>query len=126
LGKEVTEKVGGKVLPYFNPDPDLGLCESIRRKNVVEKCIFCDHRVKNGKKPYCVDSCPAEARIFGDAGDPNSEVSKLLKNNKAARLQESQGTQLNVYYINEFDTNKFLAKVTRTFLHEEMERLAAG
>lgn len=105
-GKEVTEKVGGNVIPYSNPDPDAGLCESIRRKNVVEKCLFCDHRVREGQNPYCVDACPALARIFGDADDPNSEVSKLLKANKAFRLKEDLNTQPNVYYIKEFDTKK--------------------
>jgi Fe-S-cluster-containing dehydrogenase component len=45
---------------YSHPDYD-----DVRRAGIVEKCIFCDHRIKKGELPYCVVSCPAGARIFG-------------------------------------------------------------
>lgn len=89
--------------------------ENVRRKGVTEKCIFCEHRVKNNEKPYCVVSCPAQARIFGDISDPNSEVSKALKAHKAVRLKNNKGdllkpnekgTQPNVYYIRSFRAEK--------------------
>lgn len=76
--------------------------KSVRRKNIVEKCIFCDHRVKNGKDPYCVVSCPASARVFGDLSDMNSNVSKLLKKHKSSVLKPEAGTKPNVYYIRNF------------------------
>lgn len=84
---------------------------SVRRKGVVEKCIFCEHRVLNGEQPYCVVSCPAKARIFGDLDDADSEVSMLLKKHKSVRLKNSKGdvlkssekgTKPNVYYIRSF------------------------
>jgi len=104
LGQAVTKKVGGKVIPNYNPDRELSVCnEGIRRKKVVEKCFFCDHRVTNEENPYCVDACPAKARVFGDLDDPNSEASKLLRNNKSMRLKEEAGTEPNVYYIGEFN-----------------------
>ncbi|MGA1863266.1 4Fe-4S dicluster domain-containing protein [Deferribacter thermophilus] len=99
-GAEIANKTGA-IPPYKTEykHPDY---EAVRRPGVVEKCIFCDHRVKNGEKPYCVVSCPSGARVFGDLHDKNSEVSKLLKKHKAYRLKEEAGTEPNVYYINSF------------------------
>lgn len=82
---------------YSHPDYD-----DVRRAGIVEKCIFCDHRVKKGELPYCVVSCPSGARIFGDKDDPKSEVSKLLREHKAAVLKPEAGTKPNVYYIRSF------------------------
>lgn len=88
-----------------------GKLVAVRSDGWVEKCHFCIHRVRNGADPYCVASCPAHARIFGDANDPNSEVSKLLKkykprrlkNNKGEFLKEGEkGTGPKVHYIRSF------------------------
>ncbi|MBU1743441.1 MAG: 4Fe-4S dicluster domain-containing protein [Proteobacteria bacterium] len=84
---------------------------NVREKGKVEKCIFCEHRVINGEQPYCVASCPAKARIFGDQSDPGSEISNLLKKHKAVQLKNGKGelltpgekgTQPNVFYIKTF------------------------
>lgn len=82
---------------YSHPD-----YENIRKKGVVEKCIFCEHRVKKGVRPYCVEICPAQARSFGDLNDPASEPAKLLKQYKPMRLKEEKGTKPNVAYIRAF------------------------
>jgi len=82
---------------YSHPDYD-----NVRRDNVVEKCILCDHRIKNQQLPACVEACPAHARIFGDFEDPGSEVSKLLKQHKSFVLKEEEGTKPNVHYIREY------------------------
>ncbi len=79
--------------------------EDVRRSNVVEKCVFCDHRVKKGELPYCVESCPANARIFGDINDSKSEVSILLKKYKGTVLKPEEGTKPNVHYIREYGVN---------------------
>ncbi|MBU0485684.1 MAG: 4Fe-4S dicluster domain-containing protein [Proteobacteria bacterium] len=76
--------------------------DDVRRSNITEKCIFCDHRLKKGELPYCVVSCPASARIFGDRNDPNSEVAKLLKKHKATVLKPEEGTKPNVFYIRDY------------------------
>lgn len=91
---------------YHHPD-----YQDTRRKNIVEKCIFCAHRVGNGEQPYCVTACPSGARVFGDLNDPNSDISKLLKKYNAVRLKNNKGellkdqetgTRPNVYYIRNF------------------------
>ncbi len=74
----------------------------VRRKGIVEKCTFCEHRVKNGELPNCVVACPASARIFGNLKDENSEVSKLLRKHKYFVLKPEEGTEPNVYYIRSF------------------------
>lgn len=105
---DVTAKVKGDVIPYYNPDkeqssPGAGL----RYKGIVEKCTFCDHRVKEGQLPFCVVSCPANARIVGDLNDPNSEVSKLLGKYRSWRLKEHLGTEPKVYYIRSFNPGNY-------------------
>ncbi|MHB1348792.1 MAG: 4Fe-4S dicluster domain-containing protein [Desulfobulbus sp.] len=86
---------------YNHPD-----YEDVRRANIVEKCIFCAHRVVKGELPYCVVSCPAGARIFGDRSDPNSEVAKLLAKHKPSVLKPEAGTEPNVFYIREYSVRK--------------------
>lgn len=55
------------------------IAEADKTKNGISKCSFCQHRVDNGVLPSCVNGCPQKARIFGDLNDPNSKVSKLVK-----------------------------------------------
>jgi Fe-S-cluster-containing dehydrogenase component len=86
---------------YTHPD-----YEDVRRAEVVEKCTFCHHRLKNGKLPACVEACPAGARIFGDVNDPDSEVAKALKEHKATVLKPEAGTKPNVHYIRSFKAEK--------------------
>jgi len=83
----------------------------VRKQGVVEKCMFCEHRVANGEEPYCVTACPADARIFGDLQNPQSQASQLLKkfkgvhlkNNKGEMLRDGEvGTRPNVYYIRSY------------------------
>jgi Fe-S-cluster-containing dehydrogenase component len=82
---------------YFHPD-----YESVRRDNIVEKCIFCDHRLQNDEQPACVEACPSAARIVGDIDDASSEAAKLLKKYKSFVLLPEEGTKPNVYYIREY------------------------
>lgn len=66
----------------------------------ADKCDFCAHRLANGLLPVCISTCTTQARYFGDLNDPNSMVSKLLKENDYERLKEEEGLEPNVYYIN--------------------------
>ena len=77
------------------------------RKGVVEKCTLCDHRVVRGELPYCVEACPANARIFGDLNDPNREVNSILSKFNSWRLKEDQGTEPKVFYVREFNQGSY-------------------
>jgi tetrathionate reductase subunit B len=72
-------------------------------KQAADKCDMCVHRLDNGLEPSCVNTCQGRARIFGDLNDPDSAVSKLVKEHNLATddnvLLAEEGTRPNVYYI---------------------------
>ncbi|MGF1757137.1 4Fe-4S dicluster domain-containing protein [Photobacterium sagamiensis] len=74
------------------------------KTGTVDKCNFCIQRTSQGFLPACVETCTGGARVFGDLKDPDSEVSKLLKEHEALVLQSDKNTQPNVYYIGLTDT----------------------
>lgn len=92
--------------------PEWGEPEVERRpRGVPEKCAFCYQRIDRGlalgltpgvdpdATPSCVVACPVGARIFGDLNDPESPVSKVLRENHNFRLREDLGTGPRVYYL---------------------------
>lgn len=48
-------------------------------KGVAQACTLCAHRIEAGLEPACVRACTGKALIFGDFNDPNSKVSKAIK-----------------------------------------------
>ena len=79
-----------------NPDTCIGckLCswacpygarEYDETDGVMKKCTLCIDKIYNenldeiDRVPACVATCPAGARSFGDLGDPNSDVSRLVE-----------------------------------------------
>jgi Fe-S-cluster-containing dehydrogenase component len=96
-----TAKMAGTQVPNMNAY-ESGDYKAVRRAGVVEKCIFCHHRVTNGMQPACVEACPAKARIFGDQADANSAVAQLLKKEESFVLKPEEGTKPNVAYIRKF------------------------
>lgn len=87
---------------------------SIRVSGVMEKCTFCIQRIKRAEtdarneqrpladgeiQPACVQSCPAEAMVFGDLNDPESKVSQLAGAGRSTRLLEDLGTEPKVFYL---------------------------
>jgi Fe-S-cluster-containing dehydrogenase component len=101
-------KVAYETIPNAMRDP------THRKKvNTVEKCTFCWHKLKqavaDGKMdrigkdqqytPTCDLVCPVQARVFGDVDDPNSAVSKKIKESGAVQLKKNFGTAPQVYYV---------------------------
>jgi Fe-S-cluster-containing dehydrogenase component len=44
----------------------------------IHKCQFCDHRLKAGKLPGCVESCPTGATLFGSRQEIMAEAKRRL------------------------------------------------
>ena len=119
-----TATAAGSTPPYKNDYTDLEV-PAVRPQHVIEKCTFCRHRVTGGEQPYCVVSCPAGARVFGDLDDSGSAISLLiaggyrrLANNTGAWLS-SAGTDPNVYYVGEYG----MPTVTEAIIAEKPKKL---
>ncbi|KXB01978.1 hypothetical protein AKJ44_01730 [candidate division MSBL1 archaeon SCGC-AAA261F17] len=106
------------VISFFDGDvgryEGLPIGERIKReypKDVCIKCDLCRERVEKGLEkglepgedleatPLCVIRCPTEARVFGDLDDSDSEVSKLIKEEKGFQLYPQYETDPAVYYV---------------------------
>lgn len=75
-----------------------------RTAGVVEKCNFCAERLRKGLKPACVEAAGKlpgmeGALTFGDISDPDSEVSRFLRDSHTICRKVSAGTGPNVFYI---------------------------
>lgn len=71
----------------------------VRPSGVVEKCTFCQHRVREGRPPRCVEVCPVGARHFGDLNNSDSRVSRLLRANITSVLLSEMSTKPNLLYV---------------------------
>ena len=47
----------------------------------------------------CVKTCLARARVWGDLDDPESEVSKLIRERRVMQLLPEKDTKPSVYYL---------------------------
>jgi Fe-S-cluster-containing dehydrogenase component len=102
--------------PYF-PTPlpqQLNPDVTVRSRGVMEKCTFCIQRIHAGEQeaaaqarelrdgdvqPACAETCPPGAIVFGDAGDPASQVSQLLQSRRAFKVLGEMGTEPAVIYL---------------------------
>jgi len=68
-------------------------------EGVMKKCTLCVDRIYNEtipeaqRQPACVLTCPTKARHFGDLGDPESAVSKLVAERGGYALMPEMGYQ---------------------------------
>ena len=66
-------------------------------KGTMQKCTLCVDRIYNetfdeyDRQPACVMACPTRARHFGDLGDPDSAVSKLVTERGGYDLMPEMG-----------------------------------
>jgi tetrathionate reductase subunit B len=85
---------------YFNPRRDSNEAQLFpaRIYGTVDKCNFCTHRVDNSVVPACVNACLANARIFGDVNDPESEIGKAKNSEQLVSLLPEFDTNPSVFY----------------------------
>lgn len=68
-------------------------------RGVAEKCHYCAHRTERGLEPACVVVCPERAIVAGDASDPETPISKLIREEPVAQRRVEKGTKPRVWYV---------------------------
>lgn len=67
------------------------------KRGTMQKCTLCVDRIYNetlderDRQPACVMACPTRARMFGDLGDPDSDVSKVVAEREGFALMPEFG-----------------------------------
>ncbi len=86
--------IGCKLCSWACP---YGAREYSEVRGVMQKCTLCVDRIYNDsfeeidRQPACVMACPTRARHFGDLGDPDSAVSKLVAERDGYDLMPEMG-----------------------------------
>ena len=103
----------------FNMNSDLGRMVLnpdvvVRSRGVAEKCSLCVQRIQEMKvkaklenrlleddeiKPACLQSCPADAIVFGNRNDENSVISKKFADKRNYHLLEEIHSLPSVGYL---------------------------
>jgi Fe-S-cluster-containing dehydrogenase component len=86
--------IGCKLCSWACP---YGAREYSQVEGVMKKCTLCVDRIYNEqleeseRQPACVQACPTRARHFGDLGDPDSDISKLVADRGGRDLMPELG-----------------------------------
>ena len=103
---------------YVNPD--LADDDS---EGKADKCTYCMPRVAAGLEPACVQTCLADARIFGDLSDPDSEVSKYVKKGAVGLISSNVDIGPNSrYYGNKRDMALLMTQAPQTMPEANLRR----
>jgi Fe-S-cluster-containing dehydrogenase component len=71
----------------------------------MTKCTLCADRIGNealperDRKPACVLACPTSARLFGDIHDPESDVSRAIRERGGYQLMPEWDTKPSNHYL---------------------------
>jgi len=82
-----------------------GVRELDAQQKVMKKCTLCVDRIADEtlpaaeRKPACVLACPTNARLFGDVHDPDSVVSRAIREQGGYALMPEWGTQPANHYL---------------------------
>ena len=82
-----------------------GARELDEQQKIMKKCTLCVDRIYDEtlpeaeRKPACVLACPAEARLFGDVDDPDSEVAIAIRESGGYQLMPEWGTKPANHYL---------------------------
>jgi Fe-S-cluster-containing dehydrogenase component len=82
-----------------------GAREIDAKQKVMKKCTLCVDRIYSttlpeaDRRPSCVMACPTSARLFGDVHDPESVVSRAIRDNAGYALMPEWGTQPANHYL---------------------------
>ncbi|MEZ5841516.1 MAG: 4Fe-4S dicluster domain-containing protein [Hyphomicrobiales bacterium] len=94
-----------------------GARELDENQKVMKKCTLCVDRIydmslpERERRPACVLSCPTNARLFGDIHDPESVVSRTIREAAGFELMPEWGTKPANHYLPR--------RKTRLHLHED-------
>jgi molybdopterin-containing oxidoreductase family iron-sulfur binding subunit len=102
--------------PHTDPNENMVLNPdvAVRSRGVMEKCSMCIQRVQESKlnakkegrelrdgeiKLACQQSCSSNAIVFGDMNDPNSEISRVLKDQRNFTVLEELNVKPRLSYL---------------------------
>lgn len=118
MGEELKDKTEYPLMLQFNPDV------TVRSRGVMEKCSFCSHKIRrwhneekalgrdlpeSAKQTACQKACPADAIVFGNVLNTDSNVSGSLEKKGAYKVLKELNVEANVTYLTRLKNREPLA-----------------